>query len=598
MAPEILTELAKILVLAVGSQLLAVRLRIPSILVLLIVGFGAAQLGLIDPGLIPTAVLVPLVSLAVGLILFEGGLTLDLRDMREDAPRVVLRLLTIGVLVTWVVGAVAAFLIFGLSLELAILLGAILTVTGPTVVLPLLKHMRISGRIESILRWEGIVVDPIGALLAVLVFQAVVAGQSPTLFEGALEFLKNTGIGAAVGVVAAFVLLLLIQRARLGDNQEIAATLALVVAAIAVSDRLAEESGLVAATLMGVVLANVSGAQVRHIHVFKENIGILLTGVLFIVLAGRVSWSGIMDVGPEALLLVVVLVVIARPVATLLSTLQLSLGWNERALIAWMAPRGIVAAATASIAATELGPEGPHPIEGAESLAAITFVVIVGTVVIYGLTGSFVARRLGLLHAGPPRVLIAGAHDWGRSIGVELGRYGIPVRMWATRPENEALAKQAGLDVRGGELLQDRPVEGEHIDMAVLITDNSEFNGLAALHLREHTHPDDIFQLAPRVAGSLRARAAFDSGLTFDKLDRWFNAGATVKSRTIEDDGEYVADQDEVPLFVVTPKRSLGVVTSRGDVEARPGQVVISLERAVATSVETVDNKDGEELAE
>ncbi|MDH3226885.1 MAG: sodium:proton antiporter [Thermoleophilia bacterium] len=582
MHPDILSELAIILVLAVGAQIVAARLRVPSILLLLLVGFGAAQLALIDPGAIDSDILLPLVSLAVGLILFEGGLTLDLRDLREDAPNVVTRLLTVGVLATWLIGAVAGHYVLDLRWSLSFLLGAVLVVTGPTVVLPLLKHMHLGGRVESILRWEGIVVDPIGALLAVLVFQAVRAGQRPTIFEGLGDFLVNTGIGAVVGVVAAGVLILLIRRASLGDNQEIAATLALVVAAVAAADWLANESGLVAATLMGIVIANVQGSEVRHIRVFKENVGLLLTGVLFIVLAGRVEWDDIESVGVEAILFVVVLVLVARPLATVVSTWGSSLEWRERALIGWMAPRGIVAAATASIFAVELA-EGEDPIAGAEILAPVTFVVIVGTVALYGLTAGWLAQALGLLHKGPTRVLIAGAHGWGRSIAAELRRHDIPVKMWATRPENEQLARQAKLDVRGGDLLQDRPVEGEEADLAVLMTDNSEFNGLAALHLREYVHPDKIFQLGSKTAGSQRATVAFDPAMTFDRLDGWFSSGATIKSQQVGGD-EYAAGPDDVPLFVVQPGRAVRVVTKRGEVDAKPGQVVIALERAVTSA--------------
>ncbi len=588
MHQDLLSDLALILVLAVGAQVLAVRLRLPSILILLIVGFGAAELDVVNPAALDSDILLPLVTLAVGLILFEGGLTLHLRDLREDAPRVVLRLLTLGVLLTWLIGSVAAHFIFDLGWSLSFLLGAVLVVTGPTVVLPLLKHLHLSGRVESILRWEGIVVDPIGALLAVLVFGAVRAGQSPTLPEAVLEFAGTTGVGALVGVGAAIVLIVLIRRARLGDNQEVAATISLVIAAIAVANALAAESGLVAATLMGIVIANAEGAKVQHIRVFKENIGLLLTGVLFIVLAGRVEWSDIQSVGWEVLLFVAVLVLVARPLSTFVSTWGSSLEPRESALIAWMAPRGIVAAAVASIFAVELT-EGENPIEGAELLTPVTFVVIVATVAIYGLSAGWLARGLGLVHSGPTRLLIAGSHGWGRSIAAELRRHGIPVKMWATRPENEQLALQAKLDVRGGDLLQDRPVEGEEADIAVLMTDNSEFNGLAALHLREHVRPNNIFQLASKTAGSQRAPVAFDPGMTFDRLDGWFSSGATIKSQYVEDEDEYAAGPDDVPLFVVTPGRAVRVVTRRGEVDAKPGQVVIALERAVTSAAPGVE---------
>ena len=591
---DLLTDLALILALAVGAQILATRLRLPSILVLLVAGFTAGNTGLIDPGAIDADVLLPLVALAVGLILFEGGLTLDLRDLRADAPRVVLRLLTVGVLLTWLVGAVAAHLILDLSWSISLLLGAVLVVTGPTVVLPLLKHLHLGGRVESILRWEGIVVDPIGALLAVLVFQAVRAGQRPTLPEALAEFVATTAVGAIVGIVAAGVLILLVRRARLGDNQEVVATLALVVAAVATANTLAHESGLMAATAMGIAVANVERARVHHIRVFKESIGLLLTGVLFIVLAGRVEWAEIRAVGWEALGMVAVLVLVARPLATLLATWGSTLERRETAMLAWMAPRGIVAAAVASIFAVDLT-EGETPIAGAELLAPVTFVVIVATVAVYGLSAGWLARAMGLLHSGPPRVLLAGAHAWGRSIAAELKRHDIPVRLWATRPENEQLARQAQLAVRGGDLLHERPAEGEEADIAVLMTDNSEFNALAAMHLREHVAPGGIHQLGAARPGSQRAPAAFDPAMTFDRLDEWFAAGATVRSRRVEEDDGYAPGPDAVPLFVVTPGRAVRVVRERGEVGAKPGQVVIALERAVTRVTPDDAPAEGEE---
>ncbi|RMF60442.1 MAG: hypothetical protein D6743_14920, partial [Calditrichaeota bacterium] len=273
MAEHTLTRLASIVVLGIGAQWLAWRLKLPSILFLLVLGFVAGPVsGFLHPDALLGDLLFPVVSVSVAVILFEGGLTLKLPELRGIGG-VVLKLVSLGVLVTWFLLSATAYLLLGLNLELSILLGAILVVTGPTVIGPMLRHIRPTAKVGNILKWEGIVIDPIGALLAVLVFEAVVAGE--TQRAGVLvvtSLLKTIFIGGSVGLLTAGALVFLLKRYWIPDFLQETVTLMLVIVAFVVSNHFQSESGLFSVTLMGMALDNQRAVTVKHILKFGENL--------------------------------------------------------------------------------------------------------------------------------------------------------------------------------------------------------------------------------------------------------------------------------------------------------------------------------------
>ncbi len=358
-AEEILLRLAGILAAGVGAQWLAWRLRFPSILLLLVAGFILGPVsGFVDPDELLGDLLLPFVSVAVAVILFEGGLSLRLRDLL-DTGGVVPRLVTVGAAVTGLLGALGAHVIIGLDEGVAILAGAILIVTGPTVIVPMLEQIRPIGRVSTILRWEGIVIDPIGATLAVLVFGGVVVGDLGDASSLAIEGVAKTlGAGILIGGGAGFVLALLLGRYWIPDALQNAVTLTFVVGVTTVCDTIQDESGLLAAVVMGVVLANQRLATVRHIIYFKENIRVLLLAGLFIVLAARLSFDDIEAVGFEGLIFIALMIVVVRPLSVFASTAGSALSWQERLFLSGVAPRGVVAASVASIFAIGLAEEG------------------------------------------------------------------------------------------------------------------------------------------------------------------------------------------------------------------------------------------------
>lgn len=391
---HVLLDLGLILVLAVGCQALATKFRLPSIVLLLSAGLIVGPgLRWIDPtALIGDDLLLPSVSLAVGVILFEGGMLLDVREINAGVGRVVWRLLTLGVLVTWIAGLIAAMVFLGLPAGVAAVLAAILTVSGPTVVLPLLAFIRPTGNVETVLKWEGIFIDAVGATLAVIVFEAVVVGQpAPSLWIAALRVLATLATGAAIGAAGSALLIVVLRYGKFSTTIEPAITLAFVAGTFVLADAARLEAGLLATTVMGIVIANQRLVETRAITEFKETLSPLLTGLLFVVLSARLTRADLSTIGFGAVGFVAAHMLIIRPLTVMVSTWGSELARRERAMIAWMAPRGIVAAATASVFGQQLARRG---FAGTEQVAPVAFALIFATAVIYGLSGPFVAGRL------------------------------------------------------------------------------------------------------------------------------------------------------------------------------------------------------------
>lgn len=399
---EILVGLTLIVVLGASAQWFGWRLRIPAILILLLFGFLAGPVtGVLDPDELLGSLLSPFVTLAVGLILFEGGLSLRLGETRMFGGRMH-KMISVAPFITWGLCAAAAYLLLGLSGAYAILLGSILIVSGPTVVGPLLEFVRPTARVQAVLKWEAITIDPIGATIGVLTYHALVVGEfhSEATLESVLDFLLTVGVGSLVGFVAACILVIFLARHWIPENLDNLITLAYVAGAITISEVLAEESGLMAATVMGITVANQRFVNVEKIVEFKENLRIILVSLLFIILTARLSLSQVTDeftLSWFAFLLVLLFIV--RPIVVAVGTRGTRLNRNEKIFMGWMCPRGIVAASTASTFALGLQQAGfPH----AERLVALTFLTIVGTVLAYGLTALPLARRLQLLEDEQP----------------------------------------------------------------------------------------------------------------------------------------------------------------------------------------------------
>lgn len=591
MGEFLLIGLASIIVLGVSAQWLAWRLRLPSILLLLAVGFLAGPVtGLLNPDELLGELIFPLVSISVAVILFEGGLTLRFAELPKVGS-VIFLLISVGAAITWGVAALGAHYVLGLDWALSVLLGAVLVVTGPTVIGPLLRQIRPTGQTGAILKWEGILIDPVGAVLAVLIFEAILAGefnQAPGMV--ALGVLQTLLIGLGLGFVGAGAMILLLRRYWIPDHLQNGVALLMALTMFALSNVLHPEAGLLTVTVMGLILANQKWVTIRQIVEFKENLRVLLIGSLFILLSARLELGSILDLGWRGLIFLGILVLVARPLAVLASTWRSDLSGKERAFLAWMAPRGIVAASVASIFAFELVEAGHR---GAESLVSVTFLVIVGTVALYGLTAGPLARRLGLAEADPQGVLFIGADVIARTIAMAIQDNGFRTALIDANADNARAGEEVGLTVYYGNALSEEMLE--RLDLGgigrlIALTRSKNLNSLAALHFLEVFDRSEVYQL-PRgeektdrepAQRFLGGRFLFRSDLTYREMQKILAGGGGVETITLTEDMDYQAYQSQhgnqaIPLFLVSGRQKLIIYTTESQPTPKPGQTLISL---------------------
>ena len=582
--------------LAAAAPLIAQVLKVPSILLLLALGFGAGAIGALDPdALLGEAVVSAVVSISVGFILFDSGLDLKLSDLRGGAvARVSRRLVTLGILVTWAVGTVASYLLFDLAWEVALVLGAVLVVSGPTVVGPLLDFIRPSKTVGRVLKWEGTLADPIGATLGVVVYQAVLAGQT-TAGREILDFLLNVGVGVGLGLVGAVLAIGWARWFRPNQGQAVTGILMIVVASVVAADLLRDDSGLLTGLVIGAVLVNRAPGRIeprgfriesaKLVRAWRARIATVATfliGILFIILSARVSPEDIGDLGWVSIAFVAVLVIVARPLAVALSALGSALKNNERAFIAWMAPRGIVAAATSSTFALGLSQAGVGG--GSEKLIPITFVVIVATALIYGLSGGPVAKALGVSSTGPGGVLIIGASRVARAIARALNERGVTAVIWTSNHELEKAAGDEGLTVyRGDPTAVDSPrppPELDDVESALLMTDDDGLNGMLSADLGQYFGHDRVYQLAPSGGDDtdfyVRSRVLFDESATHDELEARLEQGAVVDALKVGSEGHAEGGEGAIAMFVLSPDK-LRVLTAGEAPNPDPGDELIGL---------------------
>lgn len=551
---QILLSVGGIGAAALACQWLAWRLKLPAILFLLLAGIIAGPaLGWLDPEALFGPLLMPLVSLAVALILFEGSLTLHLSQWREIGS-VVHRLVTVGALVTWLVIALATHWLLGFDWPLSILFGTLTLVTGPTVIVPMLRVVRPKSTIANILRWEGIMIDPIGALLAVVVYSFIIASadgnglsQSLTTFAGVIF------CGSALGAAGGWLLGQIMREQWLPEYLHNLASLAAVLGIFIAANQIMHESGLLAVTVMGMWLANMRGVDVRQILHFKENLSVLLISGLFILLAARLDLHALLGLGPAVLALLLVIQLLARPLNVWLATLGSALSWRERTLLAWIAPRGIVAAAVSAIFAIRLHQAG-H--EDALLLVPLTFAVIIGTVVLQSATARPLARLLKVAEPAPSGFLIVGANGPARAIAKALQQLGCRILLTDSSWENIRAARMDGLPTYFGNPASQHA--DAHLDLVGLghllgLSPAGEINALACARFRHDFGHGRLFVLASglekqrsdkhRAAEEHRGHLLGASSMTYLQLANRLHQGAELYSTNLTEGFDWDAYQ-------------------------------------------------------
>lgn len=587
---ERLIYFSSVLLAGIFAQWLAWRFKLPSILLLLAFGFIGGHL-YDASAILEDQTLFAIVSLSVAIIMLEGGLTLKFNELKESGLPV-LRLVSLGALITWLLSTVAAHFLAGFSWQVSLLIGAILVVTGPTVIGPLLRAVKPKKPVGTILKWEGIVIDPVGAVLAVLVFGALFA-HGETHQPVWMGIGKTLLIGGGLGWGAAYLLTFVLRNHWVPDYLQSVVILVIALALFAISNHFQHESGLLTVTVLGIVLANQNSAQVRHIIEFKENLRTLLISSLFIVLGGRIGVDDLALVWREAALFLLVLIVIVRPASVFLSTWGGKLTWREKLYLSLMAPRGIVAAAVSAIFALELAETGGEFAEEAARIVPVAYTVIVGTVAFYGLLASPLARKLKLAVKNPQGVLFAGISPWAIEAARALQRAGFRVLMVDSNYNATRAARMAGIAAVNANILSDYATEEmdlSGIGRLLAVTPNDHVNAMACMAFSHSLGRSNVYQMAPSkgnegshgVSSELTGRLLFAKGVHSSTLVGLETSGASIKSTKLTDTFDKEAyhqryGEDAVILFVIRESGDLSIPVGAGTpIQLREGDTLIS----------------------
>ncbi|MGB5446122.1 MAG: sodium:proton antiporter [Psychromonas sp.] len=582
---------AAIALVSVCAQWLAWSLKVPAILFLLLTGLLLGPgFGLLNPDNLLGDLLFPVISLSVGIILFEGALTLHFKELK-GIGRVVRNLCSIGMLVTFAVLGLSAYWLLDLDWRVAAVVGAVLVVTGPTVIAPMLNTMKPVKEVDSILRWEGIVIDPIGALFAVLIFGAVTAAsKGDAVINTLLALVQILTVGSLIGIFVGWFTTQLIRREWLPYELQKFAVLALVLITLSASDYISHESGLLAVTIYGIWLANQDDLDLSSILEFKEDLSMILISSLFILLAARLDWNSVLLLGPMIFVFLGIVLFIARPLCIAASTFGSNISYKARILLSWIAPRGIVAAAVGSVFALSLAESG---VKDAEKIVPLVFTVIIVTVVLQSLTGTSLAKKLGLRKPDPSTILIIGGNHVARGIGLGLKELGFPVLLSDPAWENCHLARMAGLDCYYGNPQSEhaeRFIQLADIKMVLALSPNRHYNALGVQYFSHLLDENIVFSLhagvihnkANQVSSSFRSRQIlFRSDVTFSKLSGILTKAGKIKATTLgesflwEDYQE--ANKNIVHLFVMTAAGTLKPFEIGDSYQPVGGDTIVSI---------------------
>nr|WP_209023243.1 sodium:proton antiporter [Sphingomonas jejuensis] len=529
--------------LGIGAQWIAWRTGWPAIALMLVAGVIAGPVaGILHPHELFGELLEPIVSVAVALILFEGGLSLNFRELRRTDGAVT-RLVVLGVPIGWALGAVACFYVAGLVWPVAILFAGILVVTGPTVVLPLLRQSSVAARPRAILKWEAIVNDPIGALCAVATFEYLRrVGEGGTILAVAGSLIGASLVAGLVGWAAARAIGWALPRGYVPEYLKAPVLLVAVIGVFVLSNMVQQETGLLAVTVMGIALANMRLDSLRDIHPFKENITVLLISGLFVILSASLDLAVLQRFEWRFLAFLLVLLFLVRPLTVLSSLAFTRVPWNERLLIAWIAPRGIVLVAISGLFALRLDRLGYGD---GSILVTLSFAVVVATIVAHGFSIKPVARLLKVTGAVEQGLLIVGSTPWSRALAEQLRQLSVPVTICDTSWQRLTPARQAGLATYHGEILSE--ATEDRLDMSefqvlVATTDNEAYNALVCNEFAPELGRDNVYQLGSgaedeederAIPASLRGRALFANGHGVEEIVERERRGWTFRKTKI-----------------------------------------------------------------
>lgn len=581
---HIVVTIVSVAALGVTAQWVAWRFKMPAIIFLAVAGLAVGPgLDLIHPSEDFGVFLRPVVSLCVAIILFEGGLSLQLSELKVAASGV-RRLVYAGVPLAWASCTLCARFVGGLDWPVSLVFGAIMVVTGPTVIMPMLRQAGLNRRTASYLKWEGIVNDPIGALLAVLVFQFFIFQQSGSGWAGVAAGLSLAiASGIVLGGLGGFAIGRAMQAGLVPEYLKSPVLLGLVLVVYTLSNLIQHEAGLLSVTIMGIVVGNMNLPGIGDLKRFKEYITIMLVSVVFVSLTADLDIASLGDIGYRGLALILAVLFIARPVAIMLATVGAGMRLNERLLLAWIAPRGIVAAATAGV----MGPGLIDAGYNADVLLPLVFAIIFATVFSHGLSLNWLSARLGLASKHRDGVLIVGASPWTVELARTLHDMGVNVLLVDSSWHNLRPARLAGIPVFYGEILSEfaeESVELAHIRTVLAATSNDAYNALVCTALAPEIGQQRVLQLAlggidpeedPKaLARPRRGQLAFHPDAYFELLWRNYVRGWTFSKTRLSEEYRYRDFKKDLPpdaLQILWVNNNEGVEFIPAELASEPG---------------------------
>lgn len=584
-------ELGGIIILGIIAQWLAWKLKLPAILPLIIVGIVVGPVSTlitndgskwIEPvwngthGLFAGESLFYFVSLAISIILFEGGLTLKRKEVANVAPAIV-KLITVGTIVTFFGAGITVHYLLHLSWSISFLFSSLIIVTGPTVIAPILRNIRLKRDVSAVLKWEGILIDPIGALVAVLVFEFISIENTSDYTQTALvEFGKIVLFGITFGFTFAHAFRLILKKKMVPKYLLNVFTLAFVLGVFVLSDSFAHESGLLSVVVMGLVLGNIDLPYLREILDFKESLSVLLISILFILLSANMNVEDFYLISNwETLALFGMIIFVIRPLGVFLSTQKSSLKFNEKIFISWVGPRGIVAAGIASLFGLRLVALGK---EGAEYITPLVFVIVLGTVLLNATTARLIAKALGVYVRSSKGILIVGASEISRVIAKYLEDKNRFVMLIDNNADKIDLARQLGLNAEVVDVFLDNvsdDIEYNDVGYMLALTGSKKVNTEAIYKFRKRIDPQSAYRLVSETELKDDQRdedAKFlsldDDFIRFSELIREFPSINELKISSQEDfiekNKKLSEDKLRIPLFVADEKGEMEVIAAVG----------------------------------
>ncbi len=523
----VLHKLVLIIILGIACQWFAWRFKIPSIALFSVVGLAIGPVfQFVDPSQDFGVLVEAIIKLALAIILFEGGLNLKFHELTHTG-KAVKHLILLGLPLSWFFGFLVCYWVANLSITLSLLLSSILVVTGPTVILPLIRQTKLKTRTSSLLKWEGIINDPIGILLAVLVFQFVVASDFIALDKITILYLLGSiASSILIGFGGGHFLKFVFEKGHVPEFLKLPMVLATVLSLYALSNIFQEEIGLLTVTVMGITMGNIGMLIIYELRKFKENITAILVPVVFIILTADLNLKDLMGLNWRVCLFLFCFLFLVRPAAVWISTIGTGLSWKERVFVGWIAPRGIVATSIAGLLGLKLQ---EHLVDNAELLLPLVFSLVFTTVILHGFSIGWLSRRWELAGTTNEGILLVGAHKWSTDLALTLQEAGCPVLVVSDSWKNLQQSRLQGIPIHYGEILSESVEENlELADMGYLLatTGNHAYNSLVCSVFIQHFGRNRVFQIATnekktekkQLSGLFRGKVLFGGNLVYKEL--------------------------------------------------------------------------------